>query len=81
MACSKFNAGELESLGYDDINVLPLVLNFDNLASAPDPKTLKRFNDGKVNVLFVGRCAPNKKIEDALRSFYFFHRFVEPESR
>jgi len=32
-------------------------------------------------VLFVGRCAPNKKIEDALRTFYHFQKTVEPASR
>ena len=81
MAVSAFNAGEMTQAGYRDVKVLPLLLDFDRLAAAPDRQTLSRFADGTVNVLFVGRCAPNKKIEDALEAFRWFHRFVEPNSR
>lgn len=81
IADSKFNANELMTLGYREVKLLPLVLDIDKLRSTPDKKTLKKFNDSKVNILFVGRCAPNKKIEDALKAFYYFHKFIEPNSR
>lgn len=81
MADSKFNANELTQLGYRDVEVFPPVINLDKLHSPPDRKILKKFGDGRVNVLFVGRCVPNKKIEDVLKAFFYFHRFVEPNSR
>jgi L-malate glycosyltransferase len=81
MADSKFNAGELTSLGYKDIKVLPLVLDLDRLRGAPDTKTLAKYNDGKKNVLFVGRCVPNKRIEDSLMAFFHFQNSVAPDSR
>jgi len=81
LADSRFNAGELEAIGYRDVRVLPLVLDTRKVSGRPDKATLKRFKDGKVNVLFVGRCAPNKRIEDALTAFFCFHRFVEGNSR
>jgi len=81
LADSRFNADELARIGYRDVQVLPLMLDFNLILTPPDRKTLRRFSDGCVNVLFVGRCAPNKKIEDALLAFYYFHRFVEPRSR
>jgi glycosyltransferase involved in cell wall biosynthesis len=81
MADSRFNADEMTAFGYRNVQVLPLVLDMDILRSAPDAKTLRKFNDDKTNVLFVGRCAPNKRIEDCLTAFYYFHRFVNPHSR
>lgn len=81
MADSRFNAGELTRLGYNNVQVLPLVLDLDKLRTEPDRKIMKAYGDGTINVLFVGRCAPNKKIEDLVKAFFYFHRFVEPNSR
>ena len=81
LADSRFNAEELRDMGYRDVEVLPLVLDLERLRDAPDRRILKRFRDGRVNVLFVGRCVPNKRIEDALRVFSIFVRTVEPHAR
>jgi glycosyltransferase involved in cell wall biosynthesis len=81
MADSLFNAGEITRLGYRNVSVLPLILDLDRLKSNPDRGILKRYDDDITNVIFVGRCAPNKKIEDVIRAFYFFHKSVEPNSR
>jgi glycosyltransferase involved in cell wall biosynthesis len=81
MADSAFNAHELEQAGYRDVRVLPLVLDLAALRSPPDRAVTRRFADGAVNVLFVGRCVPNKRIEDALRVFALFHHAVCPQSR
>ncbi|MDI6775210.1 MAG: glycosyltransferase family 4 protein [Verrucomicrobiota bacterium] len=81
LAVSPFNAREMIALGYRDVRVFPLFIEFGRLAEPPDRKILREFDDDLVNVLFVGRCAPNKKIEDAIEAFRCFHRFVEPRSR
>ena len=81
IADSKFNASELEQLGYRNVKVFPLLPDFSKLLAKPDRKTLKQFDDGKINILFVGRCAPNKKIEDALSAYMFFNKTVLPNSR
>ena len=81
LAVSRFNAGELEAAGYRDVKVLPLLIEFNLLKSNVDRGTLRRYGDGKTNILFVGRGAPNKKIEDVIRAFNYFHMFVEPHSR
>lgn len=81
LADSKFNADELTALGYVNVQLLPLIIDPTKLRSASDTKTTRNFNDGRVNILFVGRCAPNKKIEDALQAFAYFHKFIEPNSR
>jgi L-malate glycosyltransferase len=81
MADSRFNAEEIAAMGHANPQVLPLVLDFSTLRTKPDRRILRQYRDGMVNVLFVGRCAPNKKIEDLLNAFYYFQRYVQPASR
>lgn len=81
MADSRFNAGELEELGYRDVRVLPIVLDLDKIPRDVDRHTVDSLNDGLKNILFVGRCTPNKKIEDLIRVFAYYQKTVEPRSR
>ena len=81
MADSRFNAAEIAALGHANPQVLPLVLDFSMLRAKPDRRILRQYRDGMANILFVGRCAPNKKIEDLLNAFYYFQRYVQPASR
>jgi len=81
LADSQFNAEELTSWGYRNVQVLPLVLDLSRLRESPNRAILKKYNDGLANILFVGRCVPNKRIEDALAAFYYFQKYVEPNSR
>jgi len=81
MADSRFNARELEEAGYGKAEVLPLLLDFDAIDAKPDRKILKRFDDGKINILFVGRCVPNKRLEDAVSCLYYIRNYCDPEVR
>jgi glycosyltransferase involved in cell wall biosynthesis len=48
----------------------------------PRPPVLRRlFDDGRDNILFVGRISPNKRIDDLIRVFAVYQRFVRPASR
>jgi len=81
LADSAFNARELEALGYGNVGVLPLMLDLSRVRVKPHGPTLRRYRDGVKNILFVGRCAPNKCIHDLIHAFYYFKTFVEPGSR
>ena len=81
MAASQYNAAELNEMGYQTVQVLPILLDASMWREKPDRRMLELLQDGKVNVLFVGRCAPNKRIEDVLAAFHYFQKFVEPNSR
>ena len=81
MADSSFNARELRELGYGNAHVLPLVLDLHRLRARANRYTLDKYGDKLVNVLFVGRCVPNKRLEDCLDAFYYFQKYVEPNSR
>lgn len=81
LADSQFNALELAGFGYESPKVFPLVLDFNVLRGTPDATVQKKLNDGKKNIIFVGRCAPNKCIDDLIRAFNVFHRCVDANSR
>lgn len=81
-ADSQYNKEELISYGYKcDVEVLPILIPFEDYKKEPNKKTVKKFSDGKTNILFTGRIVPNKKQEDLITSFYYYNRFINKESR
>jgi len=82
LADSEYNAAELVAWGYRDPCVVPLLLDFSGEHNLrPSRTVLRKFSDGLRNVLFVGRCVPNKRLEDVLSAFAVYQRTVEPASR
>ena len=81
LAVSEFNRVDLDRAGFKKTAVLPLAMNMAALDEPPDEVVTSRFKDGRRNLLFVGRVAPNKKIDDLVRVFCAYQRYVEPESR
>ena len=81
LAVSRYNAAELEAAGYACVGVVPIMLDFNSLDTAPDSKVLAANDDDRATILFVGRCAPNKAIDDVVRLFGCFQRHVAPGSR
>lgn len=81
MADSRFNAAELEALGYRNVSVLPLLLDRSNWKGDVDRRIVQQYRDGFVNLLFVGRCAPNKRIEDLLFTLYYCQKYVHRDTR
>ncbi len=78
---SEYNRMELEEIGFDSTGVLPLVVDMTRLDGPVDPMVMERFDDDRTNLLFVGRCVPNKSIEDLLRAFAYYRRFIDHRSR
>lgn len=81
LADSHFNAGELRDAGYEDPRVLPLLLDRTNWNGPVDRRVVQDISDGMINILFVGRCVPNKRIEDLLFTLYFSQRYVHRPTR
>lgn len=81
LADSAFNKGELLHRGYScPIDVRPILIRFEDYRQAPDEATVKKYSDGKKNLIFVGRIAPNKKQENVIRAFYCYKK-LNPDSR
>jgi len=78
---SEFNRRELEAIGFRHTGVLPVVPDFSHLAEPPDPFVARDFDDEWVNIVFVGRMIPNKRIEDVIRIFHAYKTRWNPRSR
>jgi L-malate glycosyltransferase len=75
---SEYNRQELESLGFRPTGVFPIAVDTTRLTGAPRLPALEGIlGDGLANILFVGRFAPNKRIEDHLRLAEHYKRYVD----
>jgi glycosyltransferase involved in cell wall biosynthesis len=75
---SDFNRQELEALGFARTGVMPIAVDTARITdAAPRPALERILRDGLINILFVGRIAPNKKIEDHLRMAEMYKRYVD----
>jgi glycosyltransferase involved in cell wall biosynthesis len=73
MAASSFSAVELHEAGLDGATVVPLMLDLP-------PKVPRRDPNPEPIVLTVGRIAPNKRLEDVIKSFALYQRHHAPEA-
>src|SRR5690606_13055755 len=79
---SEYNRQELEAAGFPRTDVLPVVPDFSHLEPATsDGVPAFAFDDGWVNLLFVGRMIPNKRIDDLIRWYHAYKKWFNPRSR
>ncbi len=81
LADSEFNRQELAALGFARTGVLPIYLDFRRYREAPNPVLRRMLEDGRTNVLFVGRVVPNKRHDDLIRLASYWKRFISPDLR
>lgn len=77
---STYNRRELESAGFQNPIVIPITVDPRKWSAPPDPGLMAQLQDGRTNLLFVGRIAPNKKQDDLVAAFAHFLEF-DPEAR
>ncbi len=64
--------------GFAHTAVLPVVPDFSHLSGPPNFMQAGAFDDDWVNILFVGRMIPNKRIEDVIRALPRLQALVQP---
>jgi L-malate glycosyltransferase len=75
---SEFNRQELARLGFAPTGVFPIAVDTARLTGAPRTPSLEKIlGDGLINILFVGRIVPNKRIEDHIRLAELYKRYVD----
>ena len=77
---SEFNRQELVAARFRRTGVLPLVIDYAKYNAPANPTIVKRFGDGRTNILFVGRISPNKRQEDVIKAFRFYKE-LDPSAR
>jgi glycosyltransferase involved in cell wall biosynthesis len=81
IADSAYNAGELKELGFNAV-VLPLMIDPARWDVPTNQGIASIVRTGAaINVVHIGRFAPNKKIEDIIKIFYFLHHHINRDSR
>lgn len=78
LADSEYNCRELEDLGYQKTGVLPLFIDFEKYAGPMSSFVHDLYRDDRTNILFVGRIAPNKRIEDLIRTTFYYKKYISP---
>jgi glycosyltransferase involved in cell wall biosynthesis len=81
LGVSQFNVDELRCAGFKNTDVLPIPVNFKRFEIAGNSDIIKKYSDNSVNILTVARISPNKKIEDVIKTFYFYKKAINPNSR
>jgi glycosyltransferase involved in cell wall biosynthesis len=79
LGVSEFNRRDLVAAGYTRTGVVPVLIPEDLLRTPADPEVMERLKDS-VNLLCVGRVAPNKRLEDVIKVLYYY-RQIEPSAR
>lgn len=80
---SEYNRLCLEQQGFKNTIVVPIMKDFTSFHSkiTIDDLTRSYDLDTTINVLFVGRVSPNKKFEDIIEIFYYYHHCINPNSK
>ncbi|MCL8208194.1 MAG: glycosyltransferase family 4 protein [Actinomycetia bacterium] len=78
-AVSEYNRRELLRLGYEQVDLWPLPIDWSDYDREPDAavlRTLERL--GGPHLLFVGRISVNKRQDDVIRAYAAFRRLFAP---
>lgn len=72
MGVSAYNAAELTLAGFEQPGVLPIAVDPGKWNISADARLMEQLQDGKSNLLFVGRISPNKCQEQLVEAFYHY---------
>ena len=79
---SEFNRLELEALGFEPTGVVPIAVDVERIRRGPARLPLEAaLDDDKVNVLFVGRLVPHKRIEDYVCLARMYEQYIDDRCR
>jgi glycosyltransferase involved in cell wall biosynthesis len=70
---SAYNARELAACGFHSPGVLPIICDPAKWNMRADAGVMRRLQDGRVNLLFVGRIAPNKRQDELVEAYAHYH--------
>jgi glycosyltransferase involved in cell wall biosynthesis len=75
---SAYNAAELATFGFAEPGVLPIAVHPQKWDMPADAALMAQLQDGKSNILFVGRLAPNKRQDDLVEAFAHYLTLDQP---
>lgn len=78
LADSEYNRRELQEYGFKNTRVFPLFIDFDKYKRSFSNFYYDLFRDDRVNILFVGRIVPNKKIDELIKVTFYYKKYISP---
>ena len=78
LADSEYNRRELEAAGFSRTAVFPLFVDFSKYGKPGNGLTFDLFRDDRVNILFVGRIVPNKRIDELIKVVFYYKKYISP---
>ena len=77
---SGYNTAELVQAGYSRPQIMPIPIDPGKWNLPPDPQVMNRYQDGRTNLLFVGRVVPNKCQHHLIEAFEHYLK-LDPGAR
>ncbi len=77
---SEFNTADLRRVGFRTTATLPLPMDMSGYDQSPDLLRAAELARGPAPFITVGRIAPNKRLEDFLRTAAYYLRYIEPNA-
>jgi glycosyltransferase involved in cell wall biosynthesis len=85
IADSSYNEAELQAAGYRSTTTVPLLVDLEGFAGAPDRALAARLADeksgGGADLLFVGKVSPHKGQHDLVKALAAYRRLYDPRAR
>ena len=79
---SEYSCQELRALGMEHVKELPPIVEPEKfLGRKPIPEITEKYNDGRINILFVGRGVPHKKQDEAIEAIRWYREHIGRDIR
>ncbi len=78
---SEYNAAEVRELGVSNVDVVHLLDEYFHKSGTKLPQQVPAPDRRLTNILYVGRIAPNKCIEELISAFGHYHNGINRRSR
>ncbi len=78
LADSEYNRQELAALGFKNTEVFPLFIDYTKYEKPASGFISRLFEDERVNILFVGRIVPNKRIDALIKVLFYYKKYISP---
>lgn len=78
LADSEYNRQELAALGFKKTKVFPLFIDYKKYEKPASDFMFQLFKDDRLNMLFVGRIVPNKRIDALIKVLFYYKKYISP---
>jgi glycosyltransferase involved in cell wall biosynthesis len=65
-------------LGFKRTEVFPLFIDYARYTKPMSRFVYDLFDDGRTNILFVGRIVPNKRIDALIKVLFYYKKYISP---